>query len=106
MPGFGGAEGGEQAEEELGQLRYIVTLTVFFRNGNANFDQAMSIVAYVKHPHESEAMTGPDLGPGGAPGSNTGSGEAGVGSNTTDPTRRSNSLTPSTSTRGAGILGR
>lgn len=88
-PGLGiGAAGGEdQEEEELGQLRYIVTLTVFFRSGNANFDQAMSVVTYVKHPHESEAMSGPDLGPGGAA-SGLGSGEAGVGRNTTDPTRQ------------------
>ena len=104
VPGLGGAQGGEQTEEELGQLRYIVTLTVLFRNGNANFDQAMSVVTYVKHPHESEAMSGPDLGPGGAPGSGTGSGQAGVGTNTVDPTQGSNTLTGNS--KGTGIFGR
>lgn len=67
LGGLGAGEEGEEEEEELGQLRYRVTLTVFYRPGNANFDQHMSIVTYVKHPFESEAMTGPDLGPGGGP---------------------------------------
>lgn len=92
-----GGEGGEEAEEELGQLRYIVTLTVLFRNGNANFDQAMTLVTYVKHPHESEAMTGPDLGNGGN-GNGPGGGEAGVGFNQGDTNNPSggarNMLTP------------
>lgn len=74
LDGIGGEEGEE--EEELGQLRYRVTLSVFYRPGNANFDKHMSIVTYVKHPFESEAMTGPDMGPGegGPPG--MGEGEA------------------------------
>lgn len=75
--------GGEETEEELGQLRYRVTLTVFYRPGNANFDQNMSLVTYVRHPHHDEAMTGPDAGGGagglgGAGGGGPG-GEAGIG---------------------------
>ena len=52
-----------------------MTLSIFYRPGNANFDQYMSIVTYVKHPFESEAMTGPDLGTEGGDGG-IGSGEA------------------------------
>ncbi len=64
---FGGAEAEEQ-EEDLSQLRYRVTLTIEYLPGNANFAQHMSIVTYVRHPHQSEAMSGPDArggGPGG-----------------------------------------
>ena len=73
--------GAAAQEEELGQLRYRVTLTIFYRPGNANFDQHMSVVVYVKHPHQSERMTGPNL-EGGA-GNTLGAGEAGTGAGAT-----------------------
>ncbi|MCA9320452.1 MAG: type II secretion system protein [Planctomycetes bacterium] len=73
--GIGAAE-----EEDLGQLRYRVTLTIFYRPGNANFDQHLSTVVYVKHPHQSEQMTGPEL-EGGA-GNLMGAGEATGGAGT------------------------
>ncbi|MCB9832439.1 MAG: type II secretion system protein [Planctomycetes bacterium] len=86
LGGLGGDAAGE--EESLGQLRYLVTLTVFYEPGNQRFARNMSIVTYVKHPFESEAMSGPDLGPGGG---NIGSGEAGVGSSG-DTTGASNAI--------------
>ncbi len=98
--GLGGAETEGQAEESQGQLRYIVTLTVLFRSGNANFDQAMSVVTYVRHPHESEAMTGPDLGPGG--GGGLGGGQAGTGANTNGQPRPGTNSTPSNLLTGGG----
>ncbi len=85
--GFG--DGEEEIEESLGQLRYLVTLTVFYNPGSAKFARSMSIVTYVKHPFESEAMSGPDLGPGGE---GVGSGEANVGASG-DPTGSGNALT-------------
>lgn len=57
-PGLGGAE---EAEEELSQLRYRVTLTVSYDTGNANFTQRMMVVTYVRHPQQAEEMTGPDM---------------------------------------------
>ncbi|MEZ6194338.1 MAG: prepilin-type N-terminal cleavage/methylation domain-containing protein [Planctomycetota bacterium] len=93
----GGSPFGENAEEEteeLGQLRYRVTLTVFYQPGNANFNQHMSIVTYVKHPHHKETMTGPEAqggdGPGGLPGAAGGpGGEATIGGG--DPNSGGNS---------------
>lgn len=83
---FGVGEG-EETEEDLGQIRYRVTLTVFYRPGNANFDQNMSLVTYVRHPHHDEAMSGPDMGGGGGGlGGGLGGGaggEAGIGAGTT-----------------------
>ena len=76
--------GGEQEEEDLGQLRYRVTLTVFYRPGNANFDRRMSVVTYVKHPFQSEAMSGPELDPGNQ-GLGEGEAAAGGGSGTSTP---------------------
>lgn len=74
-------EGELPPEEDLGQTRYRVTLTVFYRSGNVHFDQAISLVAYVKHPHDKESMTGPDLsGPSGALG-----GAGGIGGNEATP---------------------
>jgi len=79
--------GAATEEEELGQLRYRVTLTVFYRPGNANFDQHMSVVVFVKHPHQGEQMSGPDLegsGPEGTLGA--GEAEAGGGKDASGPT--------------------
>lgn len=57
-----GALGEEAAmEEDMGQLRYRVTLTVSFDTGNANFTQRMMVVTYVRHPQQAEDMTGPDM---------------------------------------------
>ncbi|HGY91081.1 MAG TPA: type II secretion system protein [Planctomycetes bacterium] len=80
---------GEGQEEDLGQLRYRVTLTILYHPGNANFDQHMSTVVYVKHPHQEETMSGPELqggqantlgaGEASAGGSNAGAGGSGAG---------------------------
>ncbi len=72
---FGLGEGGQ--EEDLGQLRYRVTLTILYHPGNANFDQHMSTVVYVKHPHQEETMSGPELEGGQA--NTLGAGEASAG---------------------------
>lgn len=56
-----GLPGEEIMEEDLGQLRYRVTLTVSFDVGNANFTQRMMVVTYVRHPQQPENMTGPDM---------------------------------------------
>lgn len=72
--------GGEGSDESQSQLRYKVTLTVFFRTGNRRLDQSMSVVTYVKHPHEKEAMTGPKAGgEAGANGLGAGAGQVGQG---------------------------
>lgn len=59
--GAAGLGGAGEAEEELSQLRYRVTLTVSYDTGNANFTQRMMVVTYVRHPQQSEEMTGPDM---------------------------------------------
>ncbi len=59
--GMAGLGGEAEAEEDLGQLRYRVTLTVSFDTGNANFTQRMMVVTYVRHPQQPENMTGPDM---------------------------------------------
>ena len=69
--------GGGGQEEDLGQLRYRVTLTILYHPGNANFDQHMSTVVYVKHPHQEETMSGPELQGGQA--NTLGAGEASAG---------------------------
>jgi prepilin-type N-terminal cleavage/methylation domain-containing protein len=74
-----GLGAGQEEEEELGQLRYLVTLTIFYRTGNPHADRAMTAVTYVKHPREKETMSGPDMGPAGA-GGLPGGGEAKGGS--------------------------
>lgn len=78
--GLFGDLGGEGSDETQSQLRYKVTLTVFFRTGNRRLDQSMSVVTYVKHPHEKEAMTGPKAGgEAGANGLGAGAGQVGQG---------------------------
>jgi len=65
-----------EEEEDLGQLRYRVTLFVSYQPGNALFDRHMSAVTYVRHPEFPETMQGPDLGAGGG---GIGGGEASAG---------------------------
>ena len=70
-------------EEDPGQLRYRVTLTVFYHAGNARWDKYMSIVTYVKHPYEDETMSGPDAsGAGGLGGGAGGGGTDGAAGST------------------------
>jgi hypothetical protein len=67
-----GAEG--ESDEDLGQLRYRVTLTIMHHNNAAHLNRSMSAVAYVKHPQVKETMTGPEGagGPGAMGGGMTG----------------------------------
>ena len=76
---FGGGE-----EEELGQIRYRVTLTIYYHPGNASFNRRMSVVTYLRDPHGDEAMSGPGSGGagGGLGGAFGGAAAAGAGDTT------------------------
>lgn len=99
---FGGLGEDEEEEQDLGQIRYRVTLFVSFRPGSAIFDRHMSLCTYVRHPHGSEAMQGPDLGESGGGANGIGSGEAGAAmGNTTN----SGSADSASAVRGSSVFG-
>ena len=70
---LGALGGAAEEEEDLGQLRYRVTLSIFHHNNLSKLNRTMSAVVYVKHPRAKETMTGPE-GAGGAPGGQGGTG--------------------------------